>query len=249
MRFPFFITVLVATCGQLFGNFAELVKQGDVYDAKHQPDAALQYFLPAEKLDPNNASLLVKIARQHVFRMSELTSKEEKLASGRTALKYAERAVKLAPAECDAHLSVAICWGKLTPLIGSREAVEASRRIKAAAETAVKLDPRSDYAWHMLGRWHQELAGVGGVTRALALVVYGGLPAASNEEAVRCFDKAIALRPDRLIHHVELGRTYAAMGRKAEALTHLKRGLAMPNTEKDDPETKLRGKATLKKLG
>ena len=249
MRLALSIVFLFAGCGYTFGNFAELVKQGDAYDAKYQPDAALQYYLPAEKLDPNNAALLVKLARQYVFRMTDLPLKEDKIASARTALAYAERAVKAAPKESDPHLSVAICWGKLTPLVGNREAVEASRKIKADAEIAVKLDPRSDYAWLVLGRWHQELADVGGVTRALAFVAYGGLPAASNEEAVRCFEKAIALRPDRLIHHVELGRTYAAMGRKDEAIKLLKKGLAMPNTEKDDPETKQRGKATLQKLG
>lgn len=249
MRAPLVIATMLSLVSPSFGNFAELVKQGDAYDAKYQPDEALRYYLPAEKLDPDNAALLVKIARQHVFRMTGLKSKADKIASCRTALAYAERAVKLAPDECDPHLSVAICWGKLTPMLGSREAVAASHIIKTEAETAVKLNPRNDYAWHMLGRWHQELADVGGVTRALALVVYGGLPAASFEEAVRCFDRAIDLRPDRLIHHVELGRTYAAMGRKDDAVKCLRKGLAMPDTEKDDPETKQRGAAALKKLG
>lgn len=249
MKTKLALAAALILAGQAFGDLAELMKQGDANDAQFKPDAALQYYLPAEKLDPANAALLVKIARQYVFRMDGLASRDAKIASGRTGLSYAERAVKAAPNECDPHLSVAICWGKLTPHLGSKESVLASRMIKEEAGKAVNLDPRSDYAWHMLGRWHQELAQIGGVTRALALVAYGGLPAASNDEAVRCFQKAIALRPDRLIHHIELGRTYAQMGRKEEALKFLRQGLAMPNTEKDDPETKQRGKATLEKLG
>ncbi len=242
------ITALVFTTHAL-GDFAELVRQGDADDAKYQPNEALRYYLPAEKLDPTNAALLVKIARQHVFRMPDLASKSDKIAAGRTALAYAERAVKAAPNECDPHLSVAICWGKLTPYLSNKESVAASRQIKTAADNAVRLNPRSDYAWHLLGRWHQELAQIGGLTRALALVVYGGLPAASNEEAVKCFQQALTLRPDRLIHHIELGRTYAVMGRKDEAHKYLRQGLAMPSAEKDDPETKQRGKAALAELG
>lgn len=238
----------LAYSSHAIGGFAELVRQGDAHDTKYQPDAALQYYLPAEQLDPTNAALLVKIARQHVFRMPGLKSKADQLTSGRTALAYAERAVKAAPNESDSHLSVAICWGKLTPLLGNKESVAASRQIKTAAETAVRLNPRSDYAWHLLGRWHQELAQIGGLTRGLALVVYGGLPAASHDEAVRCFEQALMLRPDRLIHHIELGRTFAAMGRIDEAQKYLQQGLAMPNKEKDDPETKQRGRATLKQL-
>lgn len=65
---------------------------------------------------------------------------------------------------------------------------------------------------------------------------------------MECFKKAIALNPNRLLHLVELGRTYAMMGKKAEAKKLLEAGLAMPNKEKDDPETKQRGRATLKEI-
>lgn len=244
------LTLLAAMlmAGHAFGDFAELVKQGDAADAKFKAEAALESYLPAEKLNPNDASLLVKIARQYVYRMADLSSKAEQLKSGRTALAYSERAVKLAPNESDPHLAVAICLGKLSPLLGNKESIEASHKIKAEAGTAAKLNPKDDFAWHLLGRWNQELAQIGGVTRAIAMVVYGSLPSASYDEAVKDFQKAIALNPNRLIHYVELGRTYALMGRKEEAKKFIEKGLAMPNRDRDDPETKERGKKTLKDL-
>ncbi len=231
-----------------FGDFAELVKSGDAHDARFQFDDALKYYLPAEKLEPKDPELLVKISRQYALRMNDLPKESDRIASGRTALAYAERALAAAPNECDPNLSVAICLGKLTPYLGAREKVEASRRIKLTADRAVKLDPKNDYAWHLLGRWHQSLANIGGATRTLAGIVYGGLPAASNEQAVECFKKAIALNPKRLLHVVELGRTYQMMGRNAEAKKYLQTGLAMPDKEKDDPETKRRGRVSLKEI-
>jgi tetratricopeptide (TPR) repeat protein len=242
------IAASILLAGHAHGNFTELVKQGDVYDAQFKPDAALQYYLPAEKLNPNDVALLIKITRQYVYRMADLPAKADQLKSVRTALAYAERAIKLAPGECDPHLSCAICLGKLTPLVGNKEAIEASHRIKAEAETAAKLNPKNDFAWHLLGRWHQQLAQIGGMTRALALIVYGGLPSASYEEALKYFQKAIALNPSRLIHYVELGRTYALMGRKAEARQFIEKGLAMTNRDHDDPGTKERGRKTLQSL-
>jgi hypothetical protein len=47
---------------------------------------------------------------------------------------------------------------------------------------------------------------------------------------------------------IELGRTYAMMGRKAEAKQYLEQGLSMPEKEKDDAETKQRGRESLKEL-
>ena len=145
--------LLVVCCSfPAFAGFAELVKSGDVHDARSESDAALQYYLPAEKLDPNNGALLVKISRQYALRMNDLPNKAYKIASGKTALAYAERAVAAAPRDCDSHLALAICLGKLTPYIGAKEKIEASRRIKTAADRAVALDSRNDYAWHLLGR-------------------------------------------------------------------------------------------------
>ena len=229
-------------------DFAELVGSGDSHDAKFEFESALKFYLPAEQLNPKDADLLVKISRQYALRINDLPTKAQKIASCRIGLTYAERAVIVGQNRCDTHLSVAICLGKLTPFLSAKERIQASRKIKISAEKAVQLDPNNDYAWHVLGRWHQALANIGGTTRMMAGVIYGSLPAASNDEAIRCFQKAIALKPSRLLHTIELGRTYSMMGRNAEAKKLIEKGLSMPNKEKDDPETKQRGKETLAKI-
>jgi tetratricopeptide (TPR) repeat protein len=240
----FIFTVVVASADP-----GALMKKGDAYDAEFNAQKALECFLEVEKAIPANAALKVKIARQYVFRMRDLSSKTAQIESAQTALRYAEEAVKLAPKSSDAHLSIAICLGKLTPLLGNKEMIEASQRIKTSAEKAVALNPKSDLAWHLLGRWHQGVAGIGGMTRALASVVYGTMPQGSNEEAIRCFKKALEINPLRLIHHVELGRTYSQAGEPDLARKFLKAGLAMPNQDFDDPETKQRGRTALAELG
>lgn len=227
---------------------AQWVQQGDLHDLRFEPDEALKYYLEAEKLSPMDSALLVKIARQYVYRMDDLSGTAAKLASAQTALFYAQRAVASSPSSGEPYLALAIVWGKMTPLLSTKEKLQASRKIKEAAEKSIQLDPGNDYAWHMLGRWHQAMAGMSSLTRGIAQVVYGAMPAASNEESVRCFQKALSLNPNRLIHSVELGRTLAQMGNRDEALKYLRRGLAMPNRERDDAATKERGKAVLKQL-
>ena len=60
---------------------------------------------------------------------------------------------------------------------------------------------------------------------------------------------AISLNPNRLMHYIELGRIYAAMGRKDDAKKFLLKGTSMPDREKDDPELKQIAQDLLKKLG
>jgi tetratricopeptide (TPR) repeat protein len=226
----------------------ELIKKGDLHYDRLEADKALKYYLPAEKLEPDNASLLVRIARQYRHLMSDATKKHEKLNLGRTAVDYSRRAAVLAPNDAEAQLALAISYGKILPMVGNKEKVESSRLIKSAAEKVVKLDPKNDLGWHVLGRWHVVLAEVTGVRKALAQVVYGKMPTATNEAAVKCFEKAIELNPTRLMHYIELGRTYAQMDRKDEARKFINKGLGMKETEKDDPETKQKGREILAKL-
>lgn len=252
MRFAHFIPVLAiaapfALAAPVNPAADDLIAKGDAHYQKLQPAEALRYYLPAEKLEPNNARLLVRIARQYRHLMSD-APKRDKAPLGRTALDYAQRAVTLAPNDPDTHLALAISHGKLLPLLGNKEQVANSRAIKASADRVLALDPNNDLAWQVLGRWYFNLAEVGGVKRALAKLVYGNLPPATFEDAARCYEKAIKLNPSRPLHHIELGRTYAKLGRDEEARKALTKGLGMPNTEKDDEETKQRGRELLAKL-
>ena len=238
----------VAETARAVGAADELIKQGDIFYFKLQPSEALKFYLPAEKLDPENPGLLVRISRQYRHLMSDTAKRDEKLRLGNIAVGYSRRAVEIAPKDPEAQLAVAISYGKVLPLQGKREQVDNSRVIKAAAEKVVALDPRNDLGWHVLGRWYFNMANVSAVKRALAQLAYGKLPAATNDDAVRCFEKAIELNPSRLMHYIELGRTYAEMERPAEARKFISKGLAMTDTEKDDPETKSKGREVLAKL-
>src|SRR5208337_1627966 len=184
----------------------ELIAEGDASAGKFQAADALKFYLPAEKLEPNNVRLLVRISREYRHLMSDATNPEQKLSLGSTAVDYAKRAVALEPNDAEAQLAVAVSYGKMEPLEGNREKIEASRIIKDAADKAIKLDPSSDLGWHVLGRWHMALADVPAYERALAQLAYGNLPESTYADAARCFEKAIELNPNRLMHYIELGR-------------------------------------------
>ncbi|CAN5304910.1 hypothetical protein BH23VER1_BH23VER1_15040 [soil metagenome] len=227
----------------------ELIKLGDAKAHQYQEEEALDHYLAAAKLDPTNAYLHVAISREYRHLMSDARADSEKLRLGKAALSYAERAAALAPSDSHAQLAPAITYGKmLTLLTSNKDQLEASKMIKVAADKAVALDPHNDLAWHILGRWHRGIAEVGGVKRMVGSLVYGKMPDSSYENAAACFQRALALKPDRLMHYIELGHTYSKLGNPTEAARLIAQGLAMPETEKDDPATKQRGRQVLKDL-
>jgi len=225
-----------------------LIQSGDFCDTRLDAQGALNYYLSAEKLAPADAHLCASIARQYRHLMSDAGKTDEKLRLGRIATGYADRAVSLAPNDPEAHLAVAISYGKLLPLQSSRDQVQNSKIVKSATDKVLQLDPQNDLGWQILGRWYFNLADVSSVKRTLAQLVYGKLPDATFADAERCFLKAIELNPRRLVHYIQLGRTYEKMGRTEDARKYLTKGLAMPTVEKDDPETKTLGRDLLAKL-
>lgn len=226
----------------------ELLHQGERLENEMRSQEALALYLQADELYPNNTKVLVKIAKQYSDLVNDEPSHAKQKPLVEMALNYAKRAVAADPNDADANLVVAVSYCKLTPYIGARQKVAMCNEVKAYAERAVALDPRSDYAHHVLGRWHQEVSQVGAVERTLAKALFGGIPQADLRESLKQLDLARKLRPDRLIHQVEYGRTLIMMGRIEEGRREIQKGLAMPITEKDDPESKARGERSLAAL-
>jgi tetratricopeptide (TPR) repeat protein len=211
-----------------------LLVEGDAQERKHQTRAALTIFRQAEQIEPGNIGVLLRIAKQY----SDLveTTKPESIAKAMAekSLEYGRRAIEIDPKSAKAHLTLAVCYGKLTDFVGNKTKVEYSRLIRDETVKSIALDPTDDFAWHVLGRWNHGVANVSGMLRAMARVVYGGLPPASNEEAVRCMKKACELAPQRIIHRSELARIYEGMKERELAMKEWQTVLTMQAVDSGD---------------
>ncbi|MEO8207288.1 MAG: hypothetical protein ABI615_13995 [Chthoniobacterales bacterium] len=226
----------------------DLLKKGDQLDLALNNKEALQVYLEADKLHPNDSHILHRISREYALMMADVPTRKEKTELATAALDYALRAKTADPGNAKARLGLAICYGRMAELQSPSKRVEYARKIEEEAQTSVKLDPTDDYAWHVLGRWNYEVARLNPFLAFIVKGLYGKLPDASNAKAIEYFTKAIAINPNRLIHHAEIGRTYAAAGNKALARKELELALSMPDKEKDDEETKARARAALAQL-
>jgi tetratricopeptide (TPR) repeat protein len=230
-------------------DFAALMKRGDQLDAELKTKDALAVYLEAEKLQPSNAELLHRIAKQYGESQVDVSSKDEKKAVGYKALEYSKRAVAADPKNAMAQLALAVSYGRVAPYLDNKTKIAYSKLVKEYADKAKALDPSgNDLTYHVLGAWNYELANLNPILRTVAQLIYGKLPNASNEAAVENFKKAIEINPKRVGNWVELGRAYAALDNEKEAREAIEKGLKLPNKQRDDPTTKERGRATLKKL-
>ncbi|HTO04694.1 MAG TPA: hypothetical protein VL069_13375 [Opitutus sp.] len=227
---------------------SDLVREGLAAEARFETQTALEAFLRADTAQPNDPFILQKISRQYsdLADNAPATSQKKRLCT--EALAYAQRATDLQPDNAVNVLSLAICHGKLGLYSGVRSRIEHSRRVRDYAERALQLNPDYDYAHHVLGRWHYEVASLGAGTRFLVKLIYGGLPPATTADAVRHLRRAVELSPDLPAHQLELGFALLADGQRQAARETFERALALPKKEIHEAEARARARAALEKL-
>jgi tetratricopeptide (TPR) repeat protein len=238
------LTAVVTASGE-DPRLVALVKQGDAEERLGHTQAALASFRAAEEIDNHDVGVLLRISQQYGDLIPTTKPKEAAEQVAKKAFSYAQRAVEIDPKVAKAHLSLAIAYGRLTDFIGNKEKLEYSKYIKDETVKSIELDPTDDYAWHVLGCWHSGVANVSGMLKLLAKMVYGGMPPASNEEAVKCLKKACELAPQRVMHHGELARVYQLMGQKDLADKEWRIILTLSAVDKDDTTDLAEARAAL----
>ncbi len=226
-----------------------VLRQADELDGRREVSAALKLLELAEPRFPKHAELLIRLAKQQSNQIFSAPTEAEKKRLAALCLATAERAVAADTNSARARLSVGICLAKNFPHVDNQTKVNFSRRLKQETERAIALDPKLDLAYHMLARWHFEVAEMNFVLRGIAKLVYGGIPKGTLAEARANFERAIALAPSRIIHRHQFAQTLLAARQRADAVAQLQKCLALEPVDADDAEAKVAATRQLKELG
>ena len=243
-----FIALPVLAQEGIADSAAKYLAIGDDLAARWDYNGAADAYLTVINFDPNNYEAHWKAGDQYTEIADRFDVKHQKESYFGQARVLCERAIKINPKGHEGHFRLAVALGRLALFKGGKEKIRLSKMIKAEADTAIGLNPQADLVYHLLGRWHQNIANLSGVLKFFARVLYGGVPPGSNEEAMDMFEKAIEIDPNHIEHHLELARTYQFMKKNELMREPLEMVLALPVVEQDDPEFKKEAEKMLKKL-
>jgi tetratricopeptide (TPR) repeat protein len=197
---------------------------------------------------PDSYAATWRLARVLIDLGNKDPDKEARRGFYEEAERQARRAVQLDEGDTWGHHYLAASVGKLALFYGGKKKIELSREVREEALRAIALDPRNDKSLHILGRWNREIANLSAVKKLAAKVVYGGVPeGASNENAVSYFRQAIAIAPEHINHHLELGITLMEMRQYAEAEQEFQSALTLPESDPNDPEYQAEAREQLQK--
>jgi len=236
--------------GQEVDEVTELLAKGEECVAKFDHEGAAVCYTNVLKIDPANYEALWKVGDAYTEIADRLPDKQkdQKEKYFEMARGYCDRAIEANPEGWEGHFRLAVVLGRLALFRGGKEKIKLSEQVKEEGDKALALNPEADGVYHLLGRWHQNLANLSGMLKFFAKVLFGGVQPASNEEAVTLFEKAIELKPTHIEHYLELARTYKFMKKKDLMREPLEKVLELPVVEQDDPVFKEEAQKLLKKL-
>ena len=246
-----FVAVLaVLSYGQ---TAADHIKVGDDAYAQFDDQKALEHYLEALKIEPENYEALWKASRACVdiadvipATDKDVKNRQMKLYTDATA--YARKAVAANPNDTWGHFQIAASLGKKLLMLGKKEQINGSKQIRAEIDKAIELDPNNDLAYHALGRWHRRMAEIGGAKRFFGSLLYGSIPKGSFEESEKNLKKAAEMKPEYVNHHLELGLTYVSLKKPDLAAQEFQKAIDLPKTTSKDDVLKAQAQAELGKL-
>ncbi|GLC45953.1 hypothetical protein PLESTB_001200800 [Pleodorina starrii] len=208
-------------------------EQGLTAERELQLEEAIRCYEQATQADPGSAEMWARLSKAWSD-SSYLpgTRPDRAMDFNRRAIEVALQAVEANPKSAFGHVACCVSRGRLALYLDNRSKVALARQAQDDVRTALELEPDNDVAHHLLGRWNYEMASVNAVVRTLIQMLYGtSLMAGSYREAALCYETAVRLRPDYLIHRVELGRTYWKLGQLEAAVRELETatGLDVPD--------------------
>lgn len=226
-----------------------IIAVGDSFSTKaFENQKALEAFMKAYEVEPNNYEVLWRISRTYVDigEHQPAATKEDKIKQLETyqkALDFAELAVKANPNEAMGYTRRAIANGRVALFKGVWDSIDLVKQVKADCEKAIQIDKDNPAAYYVLARTHAKLCEKPKVIRWPL-----GLSWANYEDARANFEKAIAIRPTFIMYRLDAARTYAELDEYDKAKEQLTRIAAMPTEDEDDNQFRKEAKDLLEKI-
>lgn len=229
---------------------ADHVAIGDSIYAQFKPDEALPHYLAAIGADSSNYEALWKAARSEVDLAEAERNESRRDQLSRASESLARRAIRVNPQDAEAHFHLARALGRRALGMGVRDRIKFATEVRAEALEALRLNPNHPGGLHVMGVWNAEVMRLNGVSRFFAKNVLGGrvFGEASWDRAVSYMERAVAVDPDRIVHHLDLGKIYADVGDKAKARAQFELVERGRRIDFSDPAYQREAAAELRKL-
>jgi len=207
----------------------------------HQVVESLQLLEDVVDEHPESYSALWGASRSAIAQGLLSDEKEIQNQWYKTGESYARRATEVEPDSLEGLYWLLSAKGLRATQTGGREASALSQEVYDLAHQVLEADSLHAGALHALGVVHYRVQSLSFFERFWAKNFFSGdvISLTSWEDAERYLKRAIELRPEYILFHLDLGSMYLNRKRMEEARMHFQRVLELPLLEPPDTRFKM----------
>lgn len=236
------VLAIVLTAGSVQAQTVEelIAKADSLAMEAFDNEGAMRALMKAEELSPNDWEVLWRLSRTYVDMGEHLPGetdqeKAKQLGFYNNALDYANKAVELAPDQSVTYLRRAIANGRIALFEGVFSAAGIVNDVHDDLEKALQLGNGGDFiqavVHYVLGRTHAKLSEKPYLVRMPLGLGWGDIDLAFEH-----YEKALALRDDYRMFHLDYARALMEEDRYEEAKEHLEIVPTLTEHDEDDPK-------------
>ena len=213
------------------------VTEADELYWEHRVPESLEMLEDLLDLEPQNYQALRDAARSAVAQGLLSPGREIQNQWYKIGESYARRATEVEPKLLEGLYWQLTAKGLRAVRSGGREASALGREVYDLAHRVLKMDSLHAGAYHALGVLNYRVRRLSWIERFVARNFLGAdvMNLTSWEDAERYLTRAVELRPEYILFHLDLGRMYLNRKRMDEARHHFERALELPVLEPPDP--------------
>ena len=225
-----------------------LIQKAAKSEAAFREEEALSEYKAVLKVRPQQLTALIRSSDLSCRIGNRQSDRDKKIGYFKAGYQFAQTAYRLDSTNSEVNVVMAFSLGRLVLIQTNKERVTAAGDIKRYAGNAIRYDPSNFKAYHILGRWHYEVSRLNFFERVFARWFYGSLPEASLAEAIKDYEKSMALRPDFMLNYLELAKALHRDGQDKRAIGLLRHMEKLPDEMYDDRQVREEGRKLLKEL-
>ncbi len=192
---------------------------------------ALEIFKSLLAADSNNVAYLQQTAFL-LLKTGFVSGNESiKKKNYRTAEYLTLKAISIDPENIQSRFFYLAALGRITEISTNMEKLHMVKKIRSECDFILSRDSANGATWHVLGRWHREIAALSSFERWMMQQMIGKVKGGTFDDALYCFYKAIRFAPYDISHYYETAVTLTMRkkpGDKESSISWLKKGLAIP---------------------
>ncbi len=210
-----FILLLIPCCFLYAENIEEFIQKGDKYYESFDNKAALDNYLKAYKLAPDEYDVLFRMARSYNDLGEEYYEYKEKDSSEmmiKKAIEISEKMKNDFPDSAATYAYLAMSYGNQALYEGGKAKIKLAHKIEDNAKKSIQINPDQYLSYVILGIYYRQIADLSWFERMFANAFFGDVPDGSFEQSVNMLQKALKIKPNTIVASYQLAQTYKAMG-------------------------------------